>query len=76
MTGDEIRVHVGQEHVANRAPELLGVGEVLLDVALRIDRRGDAPHAVGDQVGGVRETAEVVLLEDHSEPLGCGTMRM
>jgi hypothetical protein len=75
--GDEVRVHVGQEHVLDPAAELLGVIEVLLDVTLRVDDRGAASHLIGDQVGGVRQAAEVVLLEDHDpEPLGCGTILM
>ena len=43
-----------------------GVLDVLLDVALRVDDRGDAGGLVGDQVRGVREAAQVVLLEDHA----------
>jgi hypothetical protein len=77
VAGDEVGVHVGEKHVADRATERVGVGEVLIDVTLRIDHGGDAPHLIDNQVGGVRKTPEVVLLEDYaSEPLGCGTMRM
>ena len=77
MPGDEVRVHVGQKDVFDRAGELLGVGDVLLDVALGIDHGRAASYLIGDQVGGVRETAEVVLLEDHRwAPSGCGTIRM
>ena len=77
VAGDEVGVHVGQEHLSDRAPELVGVGDVLLDVALRIDHGRVASYLVGDQVGGVRETAEVVLLVDHRwDPFGWGTIRM
>ena len=77
MAVDEVGVHMGHEHVSDRAAQLLGVGDVLLDVALRMDHGCLASYLIDDQVGGVRETSQVVLLEDHrSEPLGCGTIRM
>src|SRR5207245_732441 len=39
--------------------------QVLAHVALRIDDRSGLAALVGDQVGSVREAAEVVLLEHH-----------
>ena len=43
-----------------------GVGEVLADVALRVDDHGTAGGLVADQVGRVRQTVQVVLVEQHS----------
>ena len=68
MAGDEVRVEVGQEHVGDPAAERVRVLDVLLDVALRIDDHGRAARLVGDQIARVRETPEVVLLEDHRCP--------
>ena len=65
VAGHEVGVEVRQEHVLDPAAQPPGVLEVLLDVALRIDHGRVAARLVGDQVGGVREAAEVVLLEDH-----------
>ena len=48
-----------------RQPSRVGVGEVLLDVALRVDHGGNPAGFLGDEVGGVREAAEIVLLENH-----------
>ncbi|MGA7521684.1 MAG: hypothetical protein WBW84_04335 [Acidobacteriaceae bacterium] len=41
------------------------VGEVLFDIALRIDDDGGAGRLVGEEAGRVRETAEIVLLQEH-----------
>ncbi len=65
MTGDEIGVEMGEEHVLDRAPRLRGVLEILLDVPLRIDDRRAPVRLIGDEVRRMREAAEVVLLEDH-----------
>ena len=49
MAGEEIGVQVGQHDVRDPQPVLLGKGQVLLDVALRIDDRGDPGQLVADQ---------------------------
>ena len=65
MAGDEVGMKVGEEDVANLDAERCCIGEVLLDVALGIDDDGGLAGLVGDEVGGVGEAAEEVLLEDH-----------
>ena len=65
MAGDEVGVEVGEEDVADLEAEFFGVGEVLLDVALRVDDDGGAAGFVAEQVGGVGEAAEVVLFQNH-----------
>ncbi len=65
MAGDEVGVEVGEEDVADGEVEGGGVGEVLGDVALRVDNNGGLGGLVAEEVGGVREAAEIVLLEDH-----------
>jgi len=65
VAGHEVRMEVRQEHVADPASEPLGIVEILLDVPLRIDDGRLATLLVGDQIRGVGEAAEVVLLEDH-----------
>ncbi len=64
MAGDEIGVKVRKEHVADPAAEPVGVLEILVDVALGVDDSRLANLRIGDQVGGVGEAAEVVLLQD------------
>ncbi len=66
MAGEEVGVEVSEEDVADLYAELVGVVDVLLDVALRIDDDGGAAGFVGDEVGRVGEAAEVVLLEEHA----------
>ena len=65
MAGDEVGVKVGEEDVLDLEFILGGEGDVLIDVALRIDDRGNAGLFVTDEVGGVGEAAEVELFEDH-----------
>ena len=65
VAGEEVGVEVRQDDVLDPAAEPLGVREVLVDVALRVDHGGDAAALVGDEVGGMSEAAEVVLLQDH-----------
>ena len=44
-----------------------GVGDVLRYVALRVDDCSYAAALIGDQIRRVRETAQVVLLEQHAQ---------
>jgi hypothetical protein len=44
-----------------------GVLEIPRDVALRVDDDRPSGGLVTDQVGGVRQAAEEVLLEDHGD---------
>ena len=50
MAGEEVGVEVGLDDEVNREAELLRVGEVLRDVALRVDDDGAAGGLVSDQV--------------------------
>ena len=65
MAGDEVGVEVGQEDVADLQAEFLGVGEVLLDVALRVDDDGGRAGLVSEQIGGVGQAAQVILFQNH-----------
>lgn len=65
MPGDEVRVEVGEEDVADPAAQPPRVLDVLVDVALRVDDRGHPGGLVGDQIRRVGQAAEVVLPEDH-----------
>ena len=59
VAGDEVGVKVGEEDVADFEPELRGVGEVLVDVALRVDDDGRGSGFVTDEVlKRAREQAE------------------
>ena len=66
MAGDEVGVEVGEEDVADLEPEFLGVGQVLLDVALRVDDDGGRTGLVSEQIGGVGQAAQVILFQNHS----------
>ena len=65
MAGDEVGVEVGEEDVADLEAKFLGVGQVLLDVALRIDDDGGRTGLVPEQIGGVGQAAQVVLFQNH-----------
>jgi len=65
MAGDEVGVEVSEEDVANPEVELLGVGQVVLDVALGVDDDGGRGGFVADQIRSVSKAAQVKLLEGH-----------
>jgi len=65
VAGNEVGVKVSEEDVADGEPKHFRVGEVLLNVALWVDQDSGGAGLVSDQVGGVRQAAQVVLLEDH-----------
>jgi hypothetical protein len=44
----------------------LGIGEILGDVALGIDHHGPSGGGVADEIAGVGQATQVVLLEEHS----------
>jgi hypothetical protein len=70
MPGDEVSVEVSEEDMAGLEAKLLGVGQVLLDIALRVDDDGGRAGFVSEQIGSAGETTQVVLFEDHRSPSG------
>ncbi len=69
MSSEEVGVKVGEEDVTDFEAMRGGVGEVALDVALGVDDDGRRARFVSEQIGGVRETSEVVLFQDHDDSL-------
>jgi hypothetical protein len=65
MTGQEVGVEVGLDDQFDGQAELLGVGEIVGHVALRVDNHCAPGGFIPDQVGRVGQTFQVVLLEDH-----------
>jgi len=61
----EIGVEMRQDHVPDRQAATLGVLDVHVHVAPRIDDGRVSGRLVADQVGSVRETGQIVLFEDH-----------
>ena len=66
MAGDEVGMKMGEKDVADLEAEFFGIGQVLLDVALRIDDDGGRTGLVSEQVRSVGQAAQVVLLQNHS----------
>jgi hypothetical protein len=65
VAGDVVRVVVRLEHVLDRHAHVPGEREVLVDVELRIDDRGDARVLVADQVRRAPQVVVGDLAEDH-----------
>ena len=65
VPGQEVGVEVGLDDQFDGEAELLGVGEVLGHVALRVDDDGPPGRLVTDQVRRMRQTVQVVLNELH-----------
>src|SRR2546422_11253777 len=65
MAGDKVGVKVSEENVADPEAKFLSVGQVLLDVALRVDDDGGRTGLVSDQIGGVGQATQVILFQNH-----------
>jgi hypothetical protein len=65
MAGDKIGVQMSEEHVFDVETVLGGKSNVLVDVALRVDDGRDSCGFVTNQVGSMRQTRQIKLLEDH-----------
>ena len=61
----EVGVEVRLDHVGDGQPRGLGVTQVLVDVATGVHHRGQTARLVGDQVRGLREALQVVLVDLH-----------
>jgi hypothetical protein len=66
VAGNEVGVEVREEYVTDLQAELFSVVEILLDVALGVDDDGGVAGFVAEEIGGVGETAQVVLFQDHA----------
>jgi hypothetical protein len=62
MAGDEVRVKVGEEDVADLEAKFLGIVQVLLDIALGVDDDGGRAGLISEQIRSVGEAAQVVRL--------------
>jgi imidazole glycerol phosphate synthase subunit HisF len=49
--------------------KFFGVGEILLNVALGVDDDGRRTGLVSEQIRRVRETAQIVLFQNHGSTL-------
>ena len=69
MPGKKVSMEVGEEDIANRHAEPLGVGQILLDIPLRINDDRSLAGLVGDQIRGMGQTAQIVLFQEHTANL-------
>ncbi len=63
--GQVVVVAVGVQGVADAEPLYAGLGEVAVDVALWIEQQCLARLLGADEVGGMPQTLQVELLEEH-----------
>ena len=68
MARHEVGMEMRQKNVADLQAEFLGVGQVLLDIALRIDDDGRRTGLVPEQIGRVGQAAQVILFQNHRSP--------
>ena len=66
MSGEEVGVEMAQEYRFDGEAVCLGVREVLVDVALRVDHDGRPGALVADEIGRMCEAAEIELFEDYA----------
>src|SRR5436190_16857394 len=65
MAGDEIGVEMSKDHMSDAQAVRVGEGQILPDVALRVDDSGAARRFVADEIRGVRKTIQIKLVQDH-----------
>ena len=65
VAGDEVGVEVAEEDMADLEAKFFRVGQVLLNVALRVDDDGGRTCLVSQQIGGVGKAAQIVLFQNH-----------
>ena len=65
MATEKVGVDVGLDDPLNGQTVGGGLVEIVGDVASRVDDDGPSRCFIADQVGGVRQTGEVMLGEDH-----------
>jgi len=66
MPSNKICMKMREKNVADVEAKFICIGQVLLNVALRIDDDGSRTILVSEQVRGVGQAAEIVLLQYHS----------
>ena len=65
VAGDEVGMEMSKEYVADLKAEGCRVGQVLLNVALGIDDDRGGTGVIAEQVGGMGQAPQVVLLQNH-----------
>src|SRR5699024_1145476 len=70
VPGDEVGVEVGVDHGLDRQAAGLGLVEILGDVAAGVHDHRAPGRLVADQVRGVGQAVDVVLLENHGRSSG------
>ena len=61
----EVGMEVSQEHILDRVSTGLRIGQILLNVSLRIHDSGDFCFLVRNHVRRMSQTAKIILLEEH-----------
>ena len=59
-------MEVSEEDVADVQAEFIGVRQVLLDIALRVDDDRSRAGLVSDEIRRMREAAQIVLFQNHA----------
>src|ERR1044071_8110815 len=65
MAGHKVGVEMSEEDVADPEAEFFSIGEVLLDIALRVDYDAGRTGLVTEQIGSVGQAAQIILFQDH-----------
>ena len=68
MSRDEVCVQMSQENMLDLQFMFGGKGQILRDVALRIDNGGGTGGFITDQVRSMSKAIQIELLEDQAPP--------
>jgi hypothetical protein len=64
VSSQEVSVEMGQKDMADLKILTFSICQILVDIALGIDNHSGSALLIRYQIGGVRETTQVVLFED------------
>jgi hypothetical protein len=67
MPGDKVGVEMAEKDVADLEAQFLGVGQILLNIALGVNDDSGRTGLVALQIGGVGEAAQIELFQNHRD---------
>ena len=71
VPGEKVSVEMGEENVADLPTVGLSLRQILVNITLRINHDGGTRRLIGDEIGGMGQTTEIILFQQHGIFLCC-----
>ena len=66
MPGNKVRMKMRQKHMTNLHAQILSIGQILLNVPLRINHNRAPARFISNHVRSMRQTPQIILLKKHA----------